>query len=167
MAFDQTYVLVDAALSGANSQAILFQDADNDGFTTDGGNSVPLGRVGLPKGAQFTVILDNPGGAGTAAKPVVCSLQLTLDNETTWRNIATISLGDFEDGFQGQITTGIERSFAWEQYADTNIQLRFLLTPSGANTEQSITADKLAAYITQGEVTKWGRVSTADTLFVE
>ena len=163
MAFDDTFKLVDAAFD-FNPNTNVYPNANQNGFHTSS-NNLALGRTGLPKGAQFAVILDNPSGNATATD-LNCHLQLTLDNGVTWRTIATIELGDPIDGFQGIRVQDIAQDFDAQEYADANIDIRMQVEPIGTNVTQNITADKLAAFITQGESQKFGRKKTADTLFV-
>lgn len=148
MAFDDTYELFNIALSEAAGSTV---------------NTTPinLGRVGLPKGSQFTVILDNP--SGPANGNLKCDLELSLDNSSTWDVVATIDLGVLTDKFQGQISVDISRSLAWQEYPNDSIDIRVArVSTAGTGTNA---ASKLAAYITQGEVTKWGR-KAGDTLYV-
>ena len=163
MAFDDTFKLVDAAFDFSETTNV-YPNANQNGFHTSS-NNIALGRTGLPKGAQFAVILDNPAGDGSAAG-LNCHLQLTLDNGSAWRTIATVEFGDPGDAFQGIRVVDIAQDFDAQEYADANIDIRMQVEPAGSNASNNITADKLAAFITQGESQKFGRKKTADTLFV-
>lgn len=130
--------------------------------TTVNGGALELGRRGLTFGAQLIVILDNPAGPASGALAV--ELQLSIDNGSTHRTIATIDLGVLTDDFQGQRVQEIGVDFAAQEYADANIQLRERLVGTGGS--GTLTADKLAVFVGSGEAQKWGRKKTGDTLFV-
>ena len=163
MAFDDTYKLVEAALNVAEATNV-YPNANLNGFAT-GSNSINLGRVGLPKGAQFVVGVDGIGGQSSATN-LSFNLQLSLNNGTPWRTISTIEFDDPANVFNGKQARALGHDFAPQEYADANIDVRLEVVPGGGNASNNITATKIYAYITSGEVQTFGRKKTADTLFV-
>ena len=157
MAFDANLKLFDGAVNRALN-TVVYPDANKNAWTTDGGNSLNIGRGGLPIGkSQFVVGIDNPSNTGTPTTCVVeCILQMSLDNGTTYRTISIIDLGNTDEGYQGQIAQSIGVDLSLQEYADANIELRLKFNPTGSNTQQNTVADKLYAFIAYGETTKWG-----------
>lgn len=144
----------------------LYDAARNDGANVDvTGNTVNLGRRGLPSGTQFIAGIDNPGGTAGDAPLAMAHLQITLNNGTNWRNVATISFGKMTDGFQGQRVVEVGQDLNPQEYGGANIDMRVLFTFDSTNNSNNSTADRIWAYLGYGEKSYWGRKATADTLF--
>ena len=155
MVLDANLKLFEGAVDNAPNTDI-YPDANKNAFTTGTGNSLALGRRGLPKGrAQFIVGVDNQSGTAADDPSIVCVLQLSTDGGTTYNNIATIDLGAADEAYQGQKVMDIGLDFAAQEYADANIDLRLFVDIVGV-AANNVTADKLWAFIGYGEATHWG-----------
>ena len=163
MAFDSNLKLYDGSINRVEGTNV-YPDANKNVVSTDGGNSLNIGRRGLPRGrAQFIAGVETVGGKSSATG-LILHLQLSLDNETTYRDIAVIDFGDPAEEYDGQIVQDCGIDFASQEYADANIELRLLIEPAGSNASNNITADKLYAYIGYGEATMFG-LKTGTNLF--
>ena len=93
-------------------------------FDTEASTAVNVGKVGLPRDCWFVIHITE--GSAQAIEPVVFSLQVTVDNGTTWNTIAKISVN---------VVTAATPLFAVpcgpvdlrvENYATANIDVRVL-----------------------------------------
>lgn len=153
MVLDANLQLRDAALNGAQNTAI-------------NGSWVNLGRAGFPQGSQFIVGVDNPACNSSDNPTLEVRLEATFDNGSTIRTVSSFAF-DPSDGFAGQLVRGVDQDINPQEYAGANLDVRVVVSPTGGNTSNNVTADKIYAFLGQGEKQMWGRKPAADTLYDE
>lgn len=129
------------------------------------GSWVNLGKGGLPAGTQFIVGLNTGLLPGTDTGTIEVQLQMTLDNNTTRRIVAshTFQLAAAV-GWDGQQVMDVAKDFNPQLYATANIDVRVNIIPTGNAVANNATAAKLYAYLGSGEKQLYGRKTGADTL---
>ncbi len=153
MVLDANLELRDAAFNGAQNTAV-------------NGSWVNLGRAGFPQGAQFIVGADTVACDGTDSAKLEVRLEVTYDNGTTIRTVTSFEW-DPAAAYAGQLVRGVEQDFNPQEYAAASLDVRVVVSPTGDNTSNNVTADKIYAFLGAGEKQTWGRLSTADTLYDE
>lgn len=129
------------------------------------GSWVNLGKGGLPAGSQFIVGLKTGALPGTDTGTIEVQLQLTLDNNTTRRIVASHTfMLDGSSGFDGQQVIDVAKDFNPQEYTGSNIDVRVNIIPTGNAAANSATAAKLYAYLGSGEKQTYGRQTGEDTL---
>jgi len=151
VAIDANLELYDAALNTAPN-------------TNVAGSWINLGRVGLPQGAQFIVGVDNPGGVSADSPTIEFVLQMTLDNNAHRADVASFKI-DPNAGYEGVLVRDLAEDFNVQEYAAANVDVRLVIVPGG-NASNNVTADRIYAFLGSGEKQCFGRLGSADTLYV-
>lgn len=145
MALDKELKLYDAVVN-----------ANANGFNVQG-SWANLGRVGLPKGAQFYASLQTPA----VDRDFTVALEYTLDNNATTRTITSFTV---KAGYGGVYVRGIEEDFNVQEYPAANVDVRVNITATNHANVNNV--GYIKAYLSQGEKPCHGRLPTADTIEV-